>query len=213
LPPWDHASLAAAFYVVVNTAQEVGQQAGSSFGTTLALRKSVKASRQRWRSEAGRQIQFGFHCEEPVKEDVMKRNLIGILSLVVMSLLLNPTAVYAQSYAKANVPFDFKVGSAQLPSGTYDVREMGNANSVMVQNHETSSSAMAIARHENPRDTDAKLVFHKVGGQYFLAEIWRGPGTDGLIVPTSKQEKELQKELQLAGNRAGGYEEVVVALN
>ena len=143
----------------------------------------------------------------------MKRNLIGILSLVVMSMLLNAPTVYAQSYAKANVPFDFKVGSAQLPSGTYEVMEMGHANLVMVHNHETSSSAMAISRHEYPRDTNARLVFHRVGGQYFLAEIWRGPGTGGLIVPTSKQEKELEKEVQLAGNHAGGYEEVVVAIN
>lgn len=143
----------------------------------------------------------------------MKRNLIGILSLVVLSLLLNATTVYAQSYTKANVPFDFKLGSAQLPSGTYDVRAIGNANTVMVQNHETSSSAMAIARHEYPRDTGAKLVFHRLGNQYFLAEIWRSPGTDGLIVPTSKQEKELEKELQLANAPKGGYESVIVALN
>ena len=141
----------------------------------------------------------------------MKRNLIGILSLVVMSVLISSTGAYAQAYAKANVPFDFKVGSAQLPSGTYDVRILGNDNTVMVQNDETSSAILAIARHENPRDTSAKLVFHHVGNQYFLAEIWRGPGTDGMIVPTSKQEKELEKELQLATAPAGGYQEVIVA--
>ena len=52
----------------------------------------------------------------------MKRNLIGILSLVAISLMLNATGAYAQSYAKANVPFDFKLGSAQLPAGTYELR-------------------------------------------------------------------------------------------
>ena len=38
----------------------------------------------------------------------MKRNLIGILSLVVMSVLISATGAYAQSYAKADVPFAFQ---------------------------------------------------------------------------------------------------------
>jgi hypothetical protein len=33
-----------------------------------------------------------------------------------------------------------------------------------------------------------------------------------MIVPTSKEEKELEKELQLATAPAGGYQEVIVAL-
>ena len=51
--------------------------------------------------------------------------------------------------------------------------------------------------------TNAKLVFHRVGNQYFLAEIWRSSDTEGMIVPTSKQEKELEKELRAAQQRLG----------
>ena len=52
----------------------------------------------------------------------MKRNLIGTLSLVVMSLLLNVNGADAQSAAQANVPFAFNVGSSQLPAGSYRIR-------------------------------------------------------------------------------------------
>ena len=52
----------------------------------------------------------------------MKRNLITILSLVVMSMIFNVTGAYAQSFAKADVPFAFNVGTAQLPAGTYEVK-------------------------------------------------------------------------------------------
>ncbi len=144
----------------------------------------------------------------------MKRNLIGILTLVVMTVLISSTGAYAQAYAKADVPFAFKVGTAPLPAGTYEVKiaTMG-AGAIMIQNNETSESALSTARHEYPRNTGAKLVFHRVGNQYFLAEIWRGADNDGMIVPTSKQEKELEKELQAANGHSGGYEEVVVALN
>jgi hypothetical protein len=144
----------------------------------------------------------------------MKRNLIGILTLVVMTVLISSTGAYAQAYAKADVPFAFRLGTAQLPAGTYEVRvATTSAEAIVIQNHETSAGALSIARRESPRSTNAKLVFHRVGNEYFLAEIWRGSGYDGMIVPTSKQEKELEKELQAANGHSGGYEEVVVALN
>jgi hypothetical protein len=144
----------------------------------------------------------------------MKRNLIGILSLVVMAVLISSTGAFAQSYAKADVPFAFTVGSAQLPAGTYEVRTVGASNSsIVIQNHDTNAAAMSNAGREQPRNTNAKLVFHRVGNTYFLAEVWRSSSAEGMIVPTSKQERDLSKELQLAKESSGGYEEVVIALN
>jgi len=143
----------------------------------------------------------------------MKRNLITILSLVVMSLLLNATAVYAQSYAKAEVPFAFNVGAKQLPAGSYEIRVLSQSpNQIMIRNTESTAAALSVARNEGPRDTESKLVFDRIGTQYFLTEVWRGFGSGGMIVPTSKQEQELKKELQLAKGPAGGNEKVIVAL-
>ncbi len=141
----------------------------------------------------------------------MKRNLIGILSLVVMSVTLNATA-NAQAFAKADVPFAFKVGSAQLPAGTYRVNAAGDT-AVLIQNLKTSAGALSIGRHEYARETGSKLVFHRVAGQYFLSEIWRGGGNAGIVIPTSDQEKELQKELQRASGESKVGEEVMIALN
>jgi hypothetical protein len=145
----------------------------------------------------------------------MKRNLIAVLSLVVMSLFLNATGAYAQSYVKANVPFGFKVGTARLPAGPYEIKvDVASSSAIMIRNGETSAAAMSLAQREYPRsNTTAKLVFHKVGSEYFLAEIWEGSDAEGMVIPTSRQEKDLEKELQMAKGPSGGYEEVVVALN
>ena len=144
----------------------------------------------------------------------MKRNLIGTLSLVVLAVLISSTGAFAQSYAKANVPFAFAVGSAQMPAGTYEIKTVGQGNSsVVIQNDESSAAAMSTAGREQPRNTSAKLVFHRVGNTYFLAEVWRSSTAEGMIIPSSKQEKELEKELQATNGHAGGYEEVVIALN
>jgi hypothetical protein len=141
----------------------------------------------------------------------MKRNLIGILSLVVMSLMLNATA-NAQAFAKADVPFAFKVGSAQLPAGTYQINAAGDTT-VVIQNLKTSAGALSTIRHEYARETGAKLVFHRVAGQYFLSEIWRGAGSAGIVIPPSNQEKKLQREVQRASGQSKVGEEVMIALN
>ena len=141
----------------------------------------------------------------------MKRNLITILLLVVMSLMFNATGAYAQSYVKADVPFAFNVGMAQLPAGTYQIRVVGQ-NEIMIQNGGSKAAALSSARRDPPRNTKSKLVFHRIGNQYFLAEVWKGSGEGGLIVPTSKHEKDLMKELRLAKDTSGVHEEVIAAL-
>jgi len=104
----------------------------------------------------------------------MKRNLITILSLVVMSLMFNATGAYAQSFAKADVPFAFNVGAAQLPAGTYEVKVLGySPYEISIQNSKTSASAVSIARRDGSRNTENKLVFDRIGDQYFLSEVWK----------------------------------------
>ena len=117
------------------------------------------------------------------------------------------------SYAKATVPFAFTVGSAELPAGTYEIKTLGAGNSaIVIQNRESNEAAMSNAGREQPRNTSAKLVFHRVGNSYFLAEVWRSSSAEGMVIPTTSQEKSLEKEMR-AANSQGGYEEVVIALN
>ena len=142
----------------------------------------------------------------------MKRNLIGILSLVVLSLLVNAAGAYAQSSVRANIPFAFKVGPKQLPAGAYEINT-GNEGSVVIRNRESGTSAMTIVRREYPRNAAAVLVFHHLGGAYFLAEICRGGGSSGMTITPSKQEKNLRKELKLASGPSPVGEEVMIALN
>jgi hypothetical protein len=161
--------------------------------------------------EAEWQIQFGFHCKGAPKEDVMKRNLIGILSLVVMAVMMNATA-HAQTVARANVPFAFKVGSAKLPAGSYVINTDGDM-AVEIHDRNSKASVLTGVRREDSTSTGSKLIFHRVGGEYFLAKICRGAGSQEMVIPTSKQEKSLEKELRLAGGQPPATEEVMIALN
>jgi len=138
----------------------------------------------------------------------MKRNLIGILPLLVISMALNVTA-NAQALAKANVPFAFRVGSASLPAGTYKIDRAGDG-AISIRNSDVTAGAMSTVQHDSSGNTGYKLVFHCVGGEYFLAEIWRGSGNSGLVLPRSKQETKLEKELLASGQR-NTSEQILIA--
>jgi hypothetical protein len=138
----------------------------------------------------------------------MKRNLIGTLSLVVMSLLLSATGAFAQSAVTANVPFAFKVGQAQLPAGTYKITTA--FQSLLVKGiGNTMKSAYSHAQWDSPRNQSPRLVFHHVGNQYFLAEICRGAGNGALTIPASRLEKEL--EMASSPGKTGG--EIAIVLH
>ena len=136
----------------------------------------------------------------------MKRNLIGTLSLVVMSVVLSGMA-NAQTFAKADVPFAFKVGSAQLPAGTCEIRTVNDAT-VVIRSLEGGASALSMTRQEYSNGpAGAKLVFHRLGDHYFLTEIWKDGS--GMVVPRSDEEKELEKEL---ASKSNVVEQIKIAL-
>ena len=135
----------------------------------------------------------------------MKRNLIGILSLVVLSVL-TATGAYAQSAVRADVPFAFKVGKTQLPAGTYDLKP-GSEHMIVIHNSKTGYTMFTQAGPGNRGDASPRLVFHCLGDQRFLSEIWGVAGAEQRTLPPSK----LEKELQIANNPSATGTEVVMA--
>jgi hypothetical protein len=123
----------------------------------------------------------------------MKRNLIGTLSLVALSLLLTTSGAHAQSAARAYVPFAFNVGSTHLPAGTYKIKRAPlDINFIMVSNVNTGDNVLSLFQPETPGHVSHKLIFHHRGNQYFLAEIWGGEGDAGMAMPATKLERQVE---------------------
>ena len=72
---------------------------------------------------------------------------------------------------QANVPFAFTVGNRQLPLGSYRIKTFGTRQ-VQIENMSQDIFESALANPSNmSRDENKKLVFDKVGDQYFLKKI------------------------------------------
>ena len=119
----------------------------------------------------------------------MKINSIATSSLVVLSLLFTAAGAYAQSAVQAHVPFAFKVGTAQMPAGTYTLKRESDSRHHLDPQRQDRQSVLAVGTAGNlpPRQTE-KLVFRHHGRQYFLTEIWGDAGNPGMVLPAPKAE-------------------------
>jgi hypothetical protein len=141
----------------------------------------------------------------------MKRNVFGALMTLIVAATIAVPAVHAQSRITltANVPFAFSIDGKSLPSGAYEVRELGSRATV-IESKDGKNHAMGLyAPAGECKPGQSKLVFHKVGDSYFLTEIWSSSRGEGLRVPESKMEKEMTASNRTNG---GGAETVIVAL-
>lgn len=104
------------------------------------------------------------------------------LGIVLLALL--PSLVQAQSPKKralANVPFDFLVGSNQLPAGHYQV-SMTSSSVFVLHNLDDKANAQIFTLPEGPpvEAKDSKLVFFHHRGKWVLAGLMGPNGTERL---------------------------------
>ena len=122
----------------------------------------------------------------------MKR--IIAIAFCAATMILASSGASAQSTAKATIPFDFRVGSTLLPSGSYVIdsshrgalwvrSQDGHANAVILAN---TSSGSTSAPHQ--------LVFERYGSERFLRETRLANGEIQLTFAPSKLERKIQSE-------------------
>ena len=85
-----------------------------------------------------------------------------------------------------------------MPAGEYQVQILtSSGDALMIQCVERSSSAVRLTEATEPAKIKprARLVFHRYGQEYFLAEVWNGMDKIGRQLVKSQEERTLQLEL------------------
>jgi hypothetical protein len=125
----------------------------------------------------------------------MKKFSVSVLALMVL-LAIPASTVYAQSEGTSfKVPFAFVVANKELPAGEYFVRSL-YWNAVAIQPSQSKEGLITIARQcAMPADAQPKLIFHRYGKRYFLAEA-RLPNMDsGRKFYVTREELEIASQL------------------
>jgi hypothetical protein len=123
----------------------------------------------------------------------MSKKIAWMLATISLCAGLAGTNAYGQSSTrmKADIPFDFRVGSQSLPAGEYTVVPKSPVM-VVIQSKDgrRSSVAQSNAVQANQTSADGKLIFNRYGEYQFLSQIWT-PGEEvgrKLIQSSSEQE-------------------------
>jgi hypothetical protein len=91
-----------------------------------------------------------------------------------------------------NVPFSFLVGNHPMPPGRYLVSRAANGFLRMFDTNDAHNQLlMAVNGVQSRIPQTPKLVFHRYGDSYFLAQVWNGAGKLGRQLPKSKGEQEI----------------------
>jgi hypothetical protein len=122
----------------------------------------------------------------------MKNQLFALIGL---GLLLATASAYAQTgVVKANVPFNFIVEKTQIPAGEYliqSVTQSGVAMSIESLDRKLVKLILPNTCESTQAQEKTKLVFHRYGDQYFLAQIWTEGNERGRELPKTRRESEV----------------------
>ncbi len=98
---------------------------------------------------------------------------IALLACVAFAIL-GATPSQAQVLMKAQVPFSFKAGAGTLPGGDYNISETSMTSEVVLLSAGKRGVQLVMPNNTASRSdvSGSKLIFHRYGDEYFLAEIW-----------------------------------------
>jgi hypothetical protein len=144
----------------------------------------------------------------PKGEAVMTNLSILKLSFfaAVLALASTPSTLHAQAQIK--VPFAFEVGSAHFAPGVYTL-SMLNGSTLHVRGIKYGAYASIQSGDNSQTITGGKVVFHRIGAQYFLSEVWSSETKEPRIVYPSKAEKQALRQLAANPPAAQGVEAIL----
>ena len=135
-----------------------------------------------------------------MKKQMLWMPLVLIAMFAAAAVSTRAQAAYG---LRADVPFDFVVGDKTIPAGRITAHGVSAAfqGSLTIRNLAQGELALRNGRKMLGADrTDqGKLVFHKYGNRYFLAQIWI-PGYEAWEVVKSKEERSLERDTRLVKN-------------
>lgn len=113
-------------------------------------------------------------------------------ALIALAVLLMATAAHAQqTIVTATVPFNFVVGDRAHPAGDYSFKNNGVVLTITNAEKMVGEMILSQACESATPSAETKLVFDRMGGVYFLRQIWVAANSDGRELPRSHTETRL----------------------
>lgn len=90
--------------------------------------------------------------------------------------------------ARVSVPFQFTIANKTLPAGDYSIAVNNSLLQVAAIDGKNSACAMTVYFGGASNDNmSTRLVFHRYGERYFLAQVWLGKLTWGTMFASPQE--------------------------
>jgi hypothetical protein len=135
------------------------------------------------------------------------RTLITTYLLFIAATLFAQTT--SQRLMKVNIPFAFGVEDRSLPAGEYLVFTVTPERSIRFISIDGKHSAIVttMPNYSSLPSENSRLVFHRYGNQYFLAQVW----TAGQNVARNPLSSKKAMEIASSGERPETLTVVAIA--
>ena len=131
----------------------------------------------------------------------MKFKFLTVVLTIGLCLILTASLEAQSLSSRFDVPFEFVVNGKTLPAGAYSVVCSGGGNSLIAIKSTNGGEAVYTLTHNGAttaNNDQAKLVFHRYAGQYFLSAFARAEsGVAVLQLPVTASEREASKNAAL----------------
>lgn len=135
-----------------------------------------------------------------MRKEMLKGVTVAVLT-VAFAFAAAVVSANAQSSNRvaAVIPFEFTVGNQTMTSGEYLLGSITQGgDGLVIKNGETGKSVIRLSHSIEPngKQRQARLVFHKYGQRYFLAEVWAGGNSTGRQLVGSREERAARREFE-----------------
>ena len=125
----------------------------------------------------------------------MKKQLSSVLAIAALTVLAVPLFGQHSELMKIDVPFNFVAENQRMEAGQYTIQPLLNGR--LLIRSANGRVAMTILSLPDPLQstaTGSQVVFHRYGGEYFLAELWMQGQNTGREVLRGREESELARK-------------------
>jgi len=117
---------------------------------------------------------------------------IAVVLFATATWITGPKATAQAKELKVDVPFHFTVNNISLPAGhyTFGFDPMLPNTLIIVDQAKNVRARAFILRGSIGEGREARLIFHRYGGENFLSEVGFNSAADGVFLPVTRLEKQ-----------------------
>jgi hypothetical protein len=117
-----------------------------------------------------------------------------ILCALAVGAIASTTSAVAQTeIATVNVPFAFHIDRQEMPAGVYSIDHV-SSTLFLLRGPSRSATVLTHPTAVKKVSAEGNVVFHRIGGSYFLGGLW-SPGDDhGMECFQGPAEKQMLQE-------------------